>query len=111
MVPYNHKLILAGFLNPNTFRLLSNHRIISCVVIIKLKCPISSHYIQVAFLWARSLGGDSAVKLLTKFNLLETAIDYAADNWLVVLSFSVSSTYNFYHYFSHYLLRTLIFES
>jgi intraflagellar transport protein 172 len=26
------------------------------------------------------LGGDSAVKLLTKFGLLETAIDYAADN-------------------------------
>ncbi|XP_078486595.1 intraflagellar transport protein 172 homolog [Ciona intestinalis] len=35
---------------------------------------------QVAYLWARSLGGDSAVKLLTKFGLLETAIDYAADN-------------------------------
>ena len=27
------------------------------------------------------LGGDSAVKLLTKFNLLEAAIDYASENW------------------------------
>ena len=27
------------------------------------------------------LGGDSAVKLLTKFGLLESAIDYAAENW------------------------------
>ena len=26
-------------------------------------------------------GGDSAVKLLTKFGLLESAIDYAAENW------------------------------
>ena len=36
---------------------------------------------QVAYLWAKSLGGDSAVKLLTKFGLLEAAIDYAAENW------------------------------
>ena len=36
---------------------------------------------QVAYLWARSLGGDSAVKLLNKFGLLEAAIDYAAENW------------------------------
>ena len=27
------------------------------------------------------IGGDSAVKLLTKFGLLESAIDYAAENW------------------------------
>ena len=26
-------------------------------------------------------GGDSAVKLLSKFGLLEAAIDYAAENW------------------------------
>ena len=38
---------------------------------------------QVAYLWAKSLGGDSAVKLLTKFGLLEAAIDYAAENWWV----------------------------
>ena len=36
---------------------------------------------QVAYLWAKSLGGDSAVKLLTKFGLLEAAIDYATENW------------------------------
>ena len=36
---------------------------------------------QVAYLWAKSLGGDSAVKLLTKFGLLEMAIDYATENW------------------------------
>ncbi|KAJ1542553.1 hypothetical protein HK096_009264, partial [Nowakowskiella sp. JEL0078] len=35
---------------------------------------------QVAYLWARSLGGESAVKLLTKFNLLDAAIDFAAEN-------------------------------
>jgi intraflagellar transport protein 172 len=35
---------------------------------------------QVAILWAKSLGGDSAVKLLQKFSLLEEAIDYAAQN-------------------------------
>ncbi|XP_078506239.1 intraflagellar transport protein 172 homolog [Lissotriton helveticus] len=35
---------------------------------------------HVAYLWAKSLGGEAAVKLLNKFGLLETAIDYAADN-------------------------------
>ena len=35
---------------------------------------------QVAYLWAKSLGGDSAVKLLTKFGLLEAAIDFATKN-------------------------------
>jgi intraflagellar transport protein 172 len=35
---------------------------------------------QVAYLWAKSLGGDSSVKLLTKFGLLESAIDYASEN-------------------------------
>ena len=43
---------------------------------------------QVAYLWAKSLGGDSAVKLLTKFGLLEAAIDYAAENWWVRYSFA-----------------------
>lgn len=38
---------------------------------------------QVAFLWAKSLGGDSAVKLLSKFGLLETCIDYACDSYQV----------------------------
>jgi intraflagellar transport protein 172 len=35
---------------------------------------------QVAFLWARTLGGESAVKLLNKFGLLEAAIDYACES-------------------------------
>lgn len=55
---------------------------------------------QVAYLWAKSLGmtssvfvridlsllvcvfvgGESAVKLLTKFGLLEAAVDYATEN-------------------------------
>ncbi|MFH4973753.1 hypothetical protein AB6A40_000462 [Gnathostoma spinigerum] len=35
---------------------------------------------QVLFLWAKSMGGDSAVKLLQKFNLLDESIDFACDN-------------------------------
>jgi intraflagellar transport protein 172 len=35
---------------------------------------------QVAYLWAKYLGGESAVRLLTKFGLLEAAVDYAAEN-------------------------------
>ena len=27
------------------------------------------------------VGGESAVKLLSKFGLLEAAVDYATDNW------------------------------
>ncbi|XP_005107698.1 intraflagellar transport protein 172 homolog isoform X2 [Aplysia californica] len=34
----------------------------------------------VAYLWAKNLGGDSAVKLLNKFGLLDAAVDYAAEN-------------------------------
>jgi len=47
---------------------------------------------QVAFLWARTLGGDSAVKLLNRFNLLETAIDYAADNCSFDFAFDLAKT-------------------
>ena len=35
---------------------------------------------QVAYLWAKSLGGDSAVKLLSKLGLLEEAVEYASSN-------------------------------
>lgn len=35
---------------------------------------------QVAYLWARSLGGEAAVKLLNKFGLLEYAIEAASSN-------------------------------
>ncbi|XP_051954406.1 intraflagellar transport protein 172 homolog [Xyrauchen texanus] len=40
----------------------------------------ASAHKQVAYLWAQSLGGEAAVKLLNKFGMLETAIDFAADN-------------------------------
>lgn len=51
----------------------------------KARCgPATSQ--QVAYLWAQSLGGDSAVKLLTKFGLLEDAIDYATDHEWVLIS-------------------------
>ena len=36
---------------------------------------------HVAYLWAKSLGGEAAVRLLNKLGLLEAAIDHAADNW------------------------------
>ncbi|XP_027053913.1 intraflagellar transport protein 172 homolog [Pocillopora damicornis] len=47
---------------------------------------------QVAYLWAKNLGGDSAVKLLTKFGLLESAIDYAAENCAFEFAFDLSRT-------------------
>lgn len=34
---------------------------------------------QVGYLWARQLGGDSAVKLLTKFGMIEKAIEFACE--------------------------------
>lgn len=40
---------------------------------------------QVAFLWAKTLGGDSAVRLLNKFNLLEQCIDHCSENYQVML--------------------------
>ncbi|XP_077991845.1 intraflagellar transport protein 172 homolog [Glandiceps talaboti] len=45
---------------------------------------------QVAYLWAKSLGGDSAVKLLNKFGLLEAAIDYAAENCAFEFAFDLA---------------------
>ena len=36
---------------------------------------------QVAFLWAKTLGGESAVKLLSKFGILEQGIDYACESY------------------------------
>ncbi|XP_037541130.1 intraflagellar transport protein 172 homolog [Nematolebias whitei] len=35
---------------------------------------------QVAYLWARSLGGEAAVKLLNKFGLLDYAVETASNN-------------------------------
>jgi intraflagellar transport protein 172 len=45
---------------------------------------------QVAYLWARSLGGEAAVKLLTKFNLLDSAIDFATENGAFEFAFELS---------------------
>ena len=36
---------------------------------------------HVAYLWAKSLGGEAAVRLLTKLGLLEASVDHSADNW------------------------------
>lgn len=35
---------------------------------------------QVAYVWAKTLGGDSAIKLLNKLGLLESSIDFAIEN-------------------------------
>ncbi|XP_039285389.1 intraflagellar transport protein 172 homolog [Nilaparvata lugens] len=45
---------------------------------------------QVAFLWAKSLGGDSAVKLLNKFDLVESCIDYACDSYQFDFAFDLA---------------------
>lgn len=45
---------------------------------------------QVAYLWAKSLGGDSAVKLLNKFGLLDAAIDYATENCAFDFAFEIA---------------------
>jgi intraflagellar transport protein 172 len=47
---------------------------------------------QVAYLWAKSLGGESAVKLLSKFGLLEAAVDYATDNLSFDFAFEIART-------------------
>ena len=47
---------------------------------------------QVAYLWAKDLGGDSAVKLLSKFGFLEMAIDYAAENCAFDFAFELART-------------------
>uniref|UniRef100_A0A672S1B2 Intraflagellar transport protein 172 homolog n=1 Tax=Sinocyclocheilus grahami TaxID=75366 RepID=A0A672S1B2_SINGR len=50
----------------------------------------ASAHKQVAYLWAKSLGGDAAVKLLNKFGFLETAIDFAADNFTFDFAFELA---------------------
>ncbi|XP_041831040.1 intraflagellar transport protein 172 homolog [Melanotaenia boesemani] len=45
---------------------------------------------QVACLWARSLGGEAAVKLLNKFGLLEYAIESAANNFSFDFAFDLA---------------------
>ncbi|KAE8605809.1 hypothetical protein XENTR_v10015326 [Xenopus tropicalis] len=45
---------------------------------------------KVAYLWAKSLGGEAAVKLLSKFSLVEMAIDYAAENCTFDFAFELA---------------------
>lgn len=47
---------------------------------------------QVAFLWAKMLGGEAAVKLLTKFGLLEQGIDYACESYQFEFAFELAKT-------------------
>lgn len=48
-----------------------------------------SAYKQVVYLWAKSLGGEAAVKLLTKFNLLEMAIEQATEKFSFDFAFEL----------------------
>ena len=52
--------------------------------------PVASK--QVAYLWAKTLGGDSAVKLLSKLGLLDQAIDYALENCAFEFAFDLAKT-------------------
>ncbi|TPX43982.1 hypothetical protein SeMB42_g04483 [Synchytrium endobioticum] len=45
---------------------------------------------QIAYLWARSLGGETAAKLLSKFALLDAAIDYAMENHAFEFAFELA---------------------
>ncbi|KAI1241384.1 hypothetical protein IHE44_0009870 [Lamprotornis superbus] len=45
---------------------------------------------HVAYLWAKSLGGEAAVKLLSKFGLLEMAIDHATDTGVFEFAFELA---------------------
>ncbi|KAL1129294.1 hypothetical protein AAG570_013823, partial [Ranatra chinensis] len=47
---------------------------------------------QVAFLWAKSLGGDSAIKLLSRLDLLESCIDYACDTYQFDFAFELAKS-------------------
>ncbi|VDD80059.1 unnamed protein product [Mesocestoides corti] len=44
---------------------------------------------QVAFLWAKHLGSDSAVRLLNRLGLLDTAIDYATEHCVFDFAFDL----------------------
>jgi intraflagellar transport protein 172 len=45
---------------------------------------------QVAFLWAKTLGGESAVKLLNKFGILDQGIDYACESYQFEFAFELA---------------------
>ncbi|KAM6180361.1 LOW QUALITY PROTEIN: intraflagellar transport protein 172 homolog [Erethizon dorsatum] len=45
---------------------------------------------HMAYLWAKSLGGEAAVRLLNKLGLLEAAVDHAAENCSFEFAFELS---------------------
>ena len=45
---------------------------------------------QVAFLWAKTLGGESAVKLLQRFGILEQGIDFACESYQFDFAFELA---------------------
>eukprot|EP00049_Salpingoeca_infusionum_P011387 m.198132 g.198132 ORF g.198132 m.198132 type:complete len:1733 (+) comp14914_c0_seq4:203-5401(+) len=47
---------------------------------------------QVAYMWAKSLGGDSAVKLLVKLNMVSSAVDIACEQNAFDFAFELSRT-------------------
>jgi len=47
--------------------------------------------LQVAYAWAVSLGGEAGAKLLTKFGLIEQAIDYATESGAFDHAFSLAN--------------------
>ncbi|XP_050421465.1 intraflagellar transport protein 172 homolog [Adelges cooleyi] len=49
---------------------------------------------QVAFLWAKSLGGESAVKLLNRLGLLNECIDHANDSYQFDFAFELARSGN-----------------
>lgn len=49
-------------------------------------------FLQVAYAWAVSLGGEAGAKLLTKFGLIEQAIDYATESGAFDQAFQLSRT-------------------
>ncbi|CAH8629630.1 unnamed protein product [Schistosoma margrebowiei] len=47
---------------------------------------------QVAYLWAKHLGGESAVRLLTRLRLIENAIDYATEHCAFDFAFELAQS-------------------
>lgn len=47
-----------------------------------------------AYLWAKKLGGETAVKLLTKFGLLDEAIEFAVENGHLDFAFELANATN-----------------
>ena len=46
---------------------------------------------QVAIPWAKHLGGDAAIKLLNKLNMLEDSVEYAAEHSAFEFAFDIAT--------------------